>query len=257
MKVHWTVGLTIAAFLALVSTSSPTATSATALQTEETTTGTCVCPVYPWAFHETYWSYYAIECPSTAVNLDAEPNLLFTGCGSCGMQGTYCIPISEKSTSAYKQAKTSKTGMNKHRVQKQQIRKPKGPGIAKTGFHQRHDHPHDPVVVPGVATKIPESEKYCEVPVTGGGHHRTCQAKLVQYIVDLSKLPKDVKDKLKAQFGNAIFTPVTFYVGFEVTSRPESVPKTDPDDTVRVDNCCYRVRIGSDWYQVITNPPKP
>ncbi len=51
----------------------------------------CICPKYPWAMYDTYWSYYAIDCDTgTPVNFNGDPNLPPGTCPGPMQQCTDC-----------------------------------------------------------------------------------------------------------------------------------------------------------------------
>ena len=102
----------------------------------------CLCPIYPWAYHEGYWSYYAVYCSTNEpTNLDAEPEAN----GQCPNSNSDpcapdCIPVITSDAKNTNSAKAIKLGDSHYWIQ---IKKhPKGNGIGKNGFKRERKKGH-------------------------------------------------------------------------------------------------------------------
>jgi hypothetical protein len=213
---------------------------------------TCVCPCYPWAFHEGYWSYYAIECDGcTAGNLDAEPNLPFTSCPGCW--GTPYGPCPENCTQILMTGIPVPSGAKNRgaalrRGYYVQVVNNKGDaGIGKTGFARKRSRQYQVRLNKKIATK--KAEFVVKVERKRG---EPFLAKLVLVAIDPQRIPNLPKrfSHLRTRMQG---------MGFEI-DEPGTTPVESGNavtelsgDVVAVKDHphFYMVRYRHHWYQVI------
>jgi hypothetical protein len=211
---------------------------------------TCICPQYPYAYYEDYWSYYAIKCETcTPGSLDAEPGLPQTDCPGCwGTPAGDCpgtcviVPNSEFMTVDSRSA--AHLGFGHHVLN---VQKNGDPGIGKTGFTRKRSRSYQIRLNKRIAAK--QAEFVVKVVRNSG---EPFLAKLVLVSIDPQRIPN-----LPKKFSHLQVR--TEGLGFQIdepgttTVESDNVVSEQAGDVVAmpVHPHCYLVRYRHVWYRVL------
>jgi hypothetical protein len=210
---------------------------------------TCICPQYPYAYYEDYWSYYAIKCETcTPGSLDAEPGLPQTSCPGCGGNPPGDCPgncvIVSNSFMKVDGRNASELGFGHHVLN---VRKDGHAAIAKTGFARKRSRNYEIRLNKKIAAKQAEFVVKV-VPKRGDAF----LAKLVLISIDPQRIPN-----LPKKFSHLRVS--TEGQGFEIDEPgttlvdSDNVLEEEAGDVVAAPEHphCYLVRYRQIWYRVL------